>query len=70
MNRDPYDEMVDLRNMAEDFDGDKRLFWAGRMSQCIGALQSCPLLSGNFPFYAKLAELCKKEYDDLILAEV
>ncbi len=57
-----------LEELAEKFDGDKALFWAGQMSEVAGRL-----VVSSLPYicrYAELLDHCRKRYDGEIIAAV
>lgn len=62
----PKERIEFLEELAEKFDGDKALFWAGQMSDAAGAL-----LVSSLPYigkHARLLDHCRKRYDDEIVA--
>jgi hypothetical protein len=63
---DKYEAMAEYRKELGNFQGDKALFWAGRMAQTIKVMTSCsPLrLSG----YIELLDLLREEYDRIIFS--
>ena len=52
---------------AERFDGDKALFWAGRMSIAAGMLARSDAL--RLSAAIKLLDDCRERYDDVIFRE-
>ena len=51
-------------NEAEKFEGDKALFWAGKMATMIDILRTCSIsvFSGNF----ELLSFCQIQYNNAI----
>ena len=63
------DEVIKhYRHDAERFDGDKALFWAGRMSMLVRTLEESQLCVASK--YVTLISLCATEYDKIIFARV
>jgi len=53
-----------FRSDAEKFDGDKALFWAGRMSNMIGEISHATPCQFSKLFV--VLDVCKQEYDRII----
>lgn len=53
---------------ADKFDGDKALFWAGRMSMCVGSLMKSDLMS--ISYFMDLLNSVRHKYDNEIMKQM